>query len=82
MTVTREAQSPEFTGIELLAQLVTSVTGVTVSRMQSSQRGNAVSEARKMLSEMAFDLDYSKSEIARFMKKDHTTIGYHLRGRE
>jgi chromosomal replication initiation ATPase DnaA len=77
--VSQETQSPQFTSLELLAELISQATGVSIERIKSQQRGKKVCEARKMLSELADYCGFTQSEIGRFMNKDHTTIGYHLR---
>lgn len=57
-----------------LALLIETTTGISVMRMKGKQRTKKVVEARRIFACMAHSLDYSYSEIGRFLNKHHSSV--------
>ena len=53
--------------------------GLTVPQILGDQRNRPIVRARWEFIVQAFELGYSHSEIARFLGRDHTTIGHALK---
>lgn len=59
---------------------VQKATGITKIQLQGRQRPSEYVRARVMYSRLARAEGYSYPEIGRHLKKDHTTIVYHING--
>lgn len=78
--LSQEKQSTE-SPLDMIAGAISAATGISIVRMKGNQRNKPVWEARRLFSEMAHSLGFSQTEIGRYLGKDHTTIGYYLRGK-
>lgn len=58
---------------------VLKATGISKERLQGNQRTSEVVRARVLYSTIAREAGHSYPEIGRQLKKDHTTILYHIK---